>query len=477
MRSTLLSSTKQVSSKDTIASTSFIRFLSNRKSLLLLVSVLSLTFAVRFLTLQFMRAHLNDPGWFQTGSYAIFDRQAQAILDKQQPVYWINDSTRTDLAQYPPGFPAWVALIYKFTGEHSAFSVQTVQWILDLFLSTGLIAGIAGTAFGWRVLISSGFLFALSSVLALYAAYPSADTPTTWFVLGGTWLVLLAAKRSSVWLALAAGLLLGLACWIRVNPLYLWVAWALTLIVFVRASWRRSLLMVTALVSATLIVISPIVIRNYLVFPDFTPTGGTIGTNLWEGLGETELGRDNGFAFGDEKMLERERIKLGLSPDAKLEAQWPDGIRRDRERTRESLNFIKQHPIWYGGVMLRRMWGMLKIAGAPVPYSGTCGINVTSAKTLPAEWQGGVVAFVVNLLGMIQSLSRYLFLPLAVFGMYIASRRDRVSTAILLATVLYYLVPGTAAHTEIRYVLPMHALLIVFAGVAVDNLLKIKLAQ
>ena len=28
---------------------------------------------------------------------------------------------------------------------------------------------------------------------------------------------------------------------------------------------------------------------------------------------------------------------------------------------------------------------------------------------------------------------------------------------------LYYLVPGTAAHTEIRYVLPMHGLLIVFS--------------
>jgi hypothetical protein len=36
----------------------------------------------------------------------------------------------------------------------------------------------------------------------------------------------------------------------------------------------------------------------------------------------------------------------------------------------------------------------------------------------------------------------------------------------LLVTILYYLVPGTAAHTEIRYVLPMHALLIVFAGCA-----------
>jgi len=34
-------------------------------------------------------------------------------------------------------------------------------------------------------------------------------------------------------------------------------------------------------------------------------------------------------------------------------------------------------------------------------------------------------------------------------------------------------VPGTAAHTEIRYVLPMHALLTVFAAATLDRLLQV----
>jgi len=41
---------------------------------------------------------------------------------------------------------------------------------------------------------------------------------------------------------------------------------------------------------------------------------------------------------------------------------------------------------------------------------------------------------------------------------------------LLLMTVFYYLVPGTAGHTELRYVLPMHGILIVFAGAAIDRL-------
>lgn len=438
--------------------------LFDRKRLLLLLGAFALTFCIHLLTLEFMRAHLNDPGWFQVGSYAKFDRQAHDILDGKQRLFWIDDATRTDLAQYPPAFPAWVAVIYKLSSNQSMYAVQSVQWLIDLILSFGLITGIAWTAFGWRAGIAASFVFSLSSLFALYGAYPSADAPTTWFVLGGFWLLLLTAQRSNVWLAFASGALLGVACWFRVNPLYLCAGWAFALFVFTRAPRRQRLLMSVAVLLGTMLVIAPIVVRNYLVFPEFTPTGGTIGANLWEGLGETELGRQNGFILGDDKMLEQERVKLGLPADARLEMQWPDGIRRDRERTRESLDFIKQHPIWYAGVMIGRMWGMLKVAGDPVPYTGTSGINVTSRKCLPPDRQGGVLALGVNALGMLQSVGRYLFLPLAVFGLWLGMRSDWRVCCILLVTILYYLVPGTAAHTEIRYVLPMHGLLMAFAG-------------
>jgi 4-amino-4-deoxy-L-arabinose transferase-like glycosyltransferase len=419
----------------------------------------------------FMRAHLDDAGWFQTGSYAKFDRQARDLLDGRQRLFLIDDPARTDLAQYPPAFPALLAVIYSVTGDRSAYAAQVVLWLFDLVLSFVLIVGITVTAFGWRAGIAAGFLLALSPLLALYAAYPSADTPTMWFVLAGNWLLLLAARRNSVWLALAAGAALGIACWIRVNPLYLAVGWAVALLLVTKAPWRRRVAMSGAVVIAAAVVISPIVVRNYLTFPDFTPTGGTIGANLWEGLGETELGRQNGFEFGDDKLIERERVKMGWPVDPRFDAQWPDGIRRDRERTRESLAFIRQHPVWYAGVMAGRMWGMLKVAGDPVPYCGVAGINVTSRKCLPPQWQGGLVAFGVNALGMMQSVARYLFLPLAAFGIYVVARRDVIVAGVFAVTILYYLVPGTAAHTEIRYVLPMHALLIAFAGAAIDRLL------
>ena len=439
----------------------------NRRRLLLLLGAFILTFCVRALTLQFMRAHLNDPAWFQVGSYVKFDRQARAILNGEQRLFWIDDPTRTDLAQYPPAFPAAVALIYKVGGEWSVYAVQNVQWILDLIITFALVTGIAISAFGWRAGVAASYVFAFSPVFALYGAYPSADVPSTWFVLGGCWLLVLAAQRTSMWFALGAGVSLGIACWFRVNPLYLCVGWAFALLVFTRAAWRHRLTLAAASFAGAVLVISPIVVRNFLVFPDFTPTGGTIGANLWEGLGETELGQQHGFLYGDDRLVEYERVKMGLPRGGLTDPQWPDGIRRDRERVRESLAFIKQHPVWYAGVMLGRMWGILKVAGDPVPYTGIAGINVTSAKCLPPERQGGVLAFGVNVLGMIQSVARYLFLPMVVLGLVMAMRADWRISCVLLVTIVYYLVAGTSGHTEVRYVVPMHGLLAVFAGAAI----------
>ena len=371
-----------------------------------------------------MRAHLNDAAWFQYGSYQVFDKHARGVLEGRERAFWIDDPSRTYLVQYPPAFPLWVAAVYKMTGESSMYAVQRVQWFLDYLISMLLVAGIAVTAYGWRASVAACLFAALSPLLALYGVSPSADAPTAWFVLAGVWLLLIAAKRQSIWWALLSGLLLGVACWFRVNPLYLAFAWALALLLFVRASMKRRVALSAAVTVGAVLIISPIVIRNYIVFPDFTPTGGTIGANLWEGLGETELGRSYGFVLGDDKMVEIERARMGLSPDSPLEAFWPDGIRRDRERAREALAFIKQHAIWYAGVMLHRMWGMLKVAGEPLPYYGSAGINVTSKRCLTVEWQGGVAALFVNLLGMLQSVVRYILLPFVAFGVLVAARKE-----------------------------------------------------
>ena len=159
---------------------------------------------------------------------------------------------------------------------------------------------------------------------------------------------------------------------------------------------------------------------------------------------------------------------MGLPPDAPLALNWPDGIRRDRDRGRKALAVIKAHPVWYLGVITRRVWGHLKYAGDPVPNVASAHINVTSRKTLSPARQSGPLALVVNIIGMVQSVLSYLGLPLMVVGIYLAVRRDWRMTGLLLATVVYYLASLSVGHSEVRYGLPMQAVLLVFAGLAIS---------
>ncbi len=443
-----------------------------RRRVLLILSVLLLSLIVRGLTANFVRAHLSDPGWFQTGTYAVFDKQAQAILDGRASSFWIDDASRTEAAVYPPGYPLWLAFIYGLSGVRSAAVVQNVQWVLDA-LSVVLVIGVGVTAYGWRVGLLAGALAALSPLLALYGATPMADAPTNWIVLGGVWMLLLAAKRNDALWALGAGLMLGASCWLRANALLLVFWWAVALLLFVpgsKLSRARLSLLVTL---GAVLLITPIMIRNAVAFRAFVPTGLGTGTNLWEGIGETERAAEFGAVFGDAALIEQERKEMGLAADAPLGLYWPNGVERDRARTRKALNVITAHPVWYAGVMSRRMWGMLKYAGKPLPYYGSAGINVTSRKSLPVGWQGGVVAFFVNALGAVQSVFRYLALLLMIVGVWLALRKDWRITWLLLATILYYLIVGSSLHMEIRYGLPMQSLLLIFAGFAVCRLVEI----
>lgn len=445
---------------------------SSKRRVILLLGILALSFAVRGLTMRFVRDHLSDPSWFQSGTYGHFDRHAQNILEGESSIFWIDDPSRTEAAVYPPGYPLWLAFIYGISGVRTVVVVQGVQWVLDA-LSVVLIIGVGRIAFNWRIGLFAGALAALSPLLALYGATPMADAPTNWLVLGGVWMLLLAAKRQSAWWAGGAGLMVGASCWVRANALLLVICWAVALFICVRSDWHRRLRLSLVLVLATFLLIAPLIIRNALAFRALMPTGLGMGTNLWEGIGETERAAEFGAVYGDSLLIEQERKEMGLPPDAPLGLYWPNGVERDRARTRKALKVISAHPVWYAGVMLRRIRGMTKFAGGVPPYYGSTGINITSRKTLPAEKQTGLLALVVNMLGMLQSVFHHLALPLMIGGVWLAFRRDRHVTSLLVATVLYYLIVGSALHMEIRYGLPMQSLLLVFAGLSVSRLAEI----
>jgi 4-amino-4-deoxy-L-arabinose transferase-like glycosyltransferase len=375
------------------------------------------------------------------------------------------DPTQTQAAVYPPGYPLWLALLYGISGSRSIYLVQVVQLILGSF-SILLIVGIGSVAFNRRTGIWAGILAALSPLLAFYGSSPLADSPASWFVLAGIWMFITAAKRERVGWALGAGALIGASCWFRANALLLVFVLAPALIVFANAVWQRRVVLSAALIGGAVLIIAPIMVRNAIVFEAFIPVGLGAGTNLWEGIGETSRAGEFGAVYGDDALLERERAELGLPTDEQVTLYYPNGIERDRERARKALEVIAANPLWYAGVMAGRMWGLLKYAGQDSGIYGSTGVNVTPQRSLPPSLSCLPIKAVVTGLGWLQSVLRYLILPLMIIGIWLTLRENRRMTLLILSPVFYYLVVGTALHTEVRYSLPMQATLYVFAGVA-----------
>ena len=305
---------------------------------LLLIVALALT--VRSLTAHFINAHMDDPGWFPSGIFATFDRPAQDWLDGRASIFWIDDPTRTDRAVYPPGYPLWLALIYTVGQVRSPYAVQNVQWVLDAF-SVLLIVGIGVTAYGWRTGLWAGWIAALWPLLATYGAVPLADSPTSWIILGAVWMLILAAKRPGLAWALGAGLLVGVSCWLRANAMFMAFIWALAIFFLAQADWRRRIVLSGTVAAAAIVIMSPIVMRNAVAFHAFVPTGLGAGTNLWEGIGETERGaKEFGAQGNDSEVVAAERAEANIAADEQFDLYYPDGIHRDRERTRRSMAII-----------------------------------------------------------------------------------------------------------------------------------------
>jgi ABC-type uncharacterized transport system permease subunit len=74
---------------------------------------------------------------------------------------------------------------------------------------------------------------------------------------------------------------------------------------------------------------------------------------------------------------------------------------------------------------------------------------------------------------MAQSVFRHVALPLMLCGVVLAFGRDRAPAGLILGSILYYWIVGSALHTEIRYGLPMQALLLIFAAFPVCYLMDL----
>lgn len=198
----------------------------------------------------------------------------------------------------PPGYPFFLAAIYKLTGRGYVAPrvVQMVIGLLNALLAFALARRLLGHIVGLIVaaLMSAYWVFIyfegefLEPVFAVLLALSVVYVLATW------------VKDMSWPRMLAAGVLVGVLALVRPNALLwvptigLWILWVMSR----RGMKRRAIVGAAALVIGTLIAVVPVTIRNSVVGDDFVPISSNGGVNLFIGNNERADGLVRGTMPG-----------------------------------------------------------------------------------------------------------------------------------------------------------------------------------
>ena len=258
---------------------------------------------------------------------------------------------------HPPGYSMLLLAIYGNNAHDRRYAALRLVQILCDSICAVLLLLIAAQLFPPGVGIIAGLLAAFSPHLGYYAIWLTPDSVSVLPILLAVYLLIRAARRPRLAMMMAAGALLGASCWLRSNSLLLAPLLALTVpFLFER---RKRLLYAFGLVGATVLVIAPITLRNWVVYHRFIPITIVTGINLVQGLAEYDSNNSFGMPLMDSEVLQKD-IEWNGRPDYGASLWTPDGIERDRTRFARGLEVIRSHPTWFLGVMFRRMGFMLR---------------------------------------------------------------------------------------------------------------------
>lgn len=289
-------------------------------------------------------------GYKQTGRL-LLEGGVGAFFDSSSPL------SEPDHAGHPPGYPVLIALALGLYGDPDE-GVQMIQIVCDALAAVVLFL-IAAELLPLGAAALAGLLAAVAPQLAWNSVLLLPDTVSVLPILLAFYCILHASRRGgSIALALAAGALVGVSCWLRPNGLLL--APFLVLFAPVLFGRGRRVRCALALVGGALLVIAPLTIRNAIVFGRFIPLSLGAGQTLLEGIADYDREKRFGIPETDLGIMTKEAEEQNR-PDYKLTLFGPDGVRRERMRVAWAARVIRENPLWFAGVMVRRAGTMFRL--------------------------------------------------------------------------------------------------------------------
>jgi hypothetical protein len=344
-----------------------------------------IAFGVRVLTWQDTRLEVRK---VQTVVAENYKTVAQLFREEGVRGFFSSSSSLADLNHlgHPPGYSVLLSMIRSGPGESDA-PVQFFQIFVDA-LSAVLIFLIVAELLSVAPAIIAGLLAAFSPQLAWNSVLLLPDSLSVFPILLAVYLLAVSRKHPRLLIFVSIGALVGISCWLRANAMVLTIFLALAAALVCSTAlapkriggdkhtsighqWRYGL----AVVIGTLLILLPLTIRNAIVFHRFIPISLGGGQTLLEGIADyDDEGRFN-ISPTDMGIMQQE-AEAFQRPDYNRGLLEPDGIQRERWRFQSGVKVIGAHPVWFGGVMIRRAGSMVKLERARL-------ISINPAVTYP----------------------------------------------------------------------------------------------
>ena len=326
---------------------------------LLCATVFILAAGVRFLHLEDRFTEIERGSSLLTSIVRPYRQDALQILEDRS--FFVSkkreDDGATRLLLHPPGYALLLLSIYGAAEPHDSYRVlRSIQIAADALASV-LVLLIAAEVLPLWVAALGAMLVALSPHLAFYSLYLSPESLAVLPILIAVYLITKSRRRPSIWLMTLTGVMIGLSCWLRSNGLFLTIFIAVAgYILFERGKRLRYPM---TLIAATLVTISPITIRNWLISGRFVPLSLGAGITLMEGIGDYDKEGRFDMPATDAEVALRE-VEWFNRPDYERSLWEPDGIERERARLSRASKVVRSNPAWFLGVMVRRAGFMLR---------------------------------------------------------------------------------------------------------------------
>jgi 4-amino-4-deoxy-L-arabinose transferase-like glycosyltransferase len=304
------------------------------------VLLVVLAFAVRLV------AALSAQDRPVTADAHIYDRHARAIAATGAYPTYREDGRQTQDVAWPPGYPFFLAGVYRLTGQSLAYDrhgsgrsrwevVRIAQALLGT-LAASLIGLIAAQLWGRRTGVIALGLATVFLPLVVLDMMLMSEALLVPLVLGAVACALRArsTRRPLPWV-LATGLLTGIGTLTHENAIVL-------LVPFVIALWPRPVRLrglvrgPVALVLATVLAIAPWTIRNAVHWHAFVPVTAHMGKTLAGAFNPTS----RHYARRPAAWLSAWRDP-GLR---RLTTRYPNELARDRAEREAAVRYMRRHP-------------------------------------------------------------------------------------------------------------------------------------